>query len=335
MLIFLLYCPSLFAQNKTAAPGVVVATVRLQSFPLSAEALGNARANESVDIRPKISATLMAIHFEEGQEVVAGDVLIELDKLEQVADLAAAKASLVNSEARYQRSLELYRTHVVAESQLLQDEARKIADEAMVSVAEARMADTIVRAPFAGRIGLRRVSLGSLVGPGTVITTLDDTKTIKLDFDLPEVYLSRLEPGLSVRARSAAWPGQEFIGTVSSVDTRVDPISRTIRVRSVMPNEEGRLRPGMFLTVTLLNENISTLMIPEQALIPVRSTQSVMVVDENQVADLRQVKIGRRRPGQVEILEGLSAGEKVIVDGTQKARHGQQVKIIGELVISP
>ncbi|MEE8496152.1 MAG: efflux RND transporter periplasmic adaptor subunit [Xanthomonadales bacterium] len=335
VLIFLLYCPSLFAQNKTAAPGVVVATVRLQSFPLSAEALGNARANESVDIRPKISATLMAIHFEEGQEVVAGDVLIELDKLEQVADLAAAKASLVNSEARYQRSLELYRTHVVAESQLLQDEARKIADEAMVSVAEARMADTIVRAPFAGRIGLRRVSLGSLVGPGTVITTLDDTKTIKLDFDLPEVYLSRLEPGLSVRARSAAWPGQEFIGTVSSVDTRVDPISRTIRVRSVMPNEEGRLRPGMFLTVTLLNENISTLMIPEQALIPVRSTQSVMVVDENQVADLRQVKIGRRRPGQVEILEGLSAGEKVIVDGTQKARHGQQVKIIGELVISP
>lgn len=335
VLVFLLYCPLLIAQNNTAAPGVVVATARLLSFPLSAEALGNARANESVDIRSKISATLMAIHFEEGQEVVAGDVLIELDKLEQEADLAAAKASLVNSEARYQRSLELYRTHVVAESQLLQDEARKIADEAMVSVAEARMADTIVRAPFAGRIGLRRVSLGSLVGPDTVITTLDDTNTIKLDFDLPEVYLSRLEPGLSVRARSAAWPGQEFIGTVSSVDTRVDPVSRTIRVRSLMPNKEGRLRPGMFLTVTLLNENISTLMIPEQALIPERSTQSVLVVDENQVVDLRQVKIGRRRPGQVEILEGLSAGEKVIVDGTQKARHGQQVKIIGELVISP
>lgn len=332
-LVFLLHCPALSAQNKTTPPGVVVAMVSLQSFPLSAEALGNARANESVDIRPKISATLMAIHFEEGQEVVAGDVLIELDKLEQVADLAAAKASLVDSEARYQRSLELYRTHVVAESQLLQDKARKIADEALVSVAEARMADTIVRAPFAGRIGLRRVSLGSLVGPGTIITTLDDTKTIKLDFDLPEVYLSRLEPGLSVRARSAAWPGQEFVGTVSSVDTRVDPVSRTVRVRSVMPNHEGRLRPGMFLTVTLLNENISTLMIPEQALIPVRSTQSVFVVDENQIADLRAVKIGRRRPGQVEILEGLSAGEKVIVDGTQKARHGQQVKVIGELVI--
>jgi len=334
ILVFLLYGPLLAAQEKSDAPGVVVATARLQSFPLAAEALGNARANESVDIRPKISATLMAIHFEEGQEVVAGDILIELDNLEPVADLAAAKATLVDSEARYQRSRELYRTNVVAESQLLQDEARKIADEAMVAVAEARMADTIVRAPFAGRIGLRRVSLGSLVGPATIITTLDDTQTIKLDFDLPEVYLSRLESGLVVKANSAAWPGQEFVGTVASVDTRVDPVSRTIRVRSVMPNQQGRLRPGMFLTVTLLNENVSPLMIPEQALIPERSTQSVMVVDENRVVELRRVKIGRRRPGQVEILSGLSAGEQVIVDGTQKARHGQQVRIIEELVIS-
>lgn len=333
-LVLLLYYPLLTAQERNAAPAVVVATVRLLSFPLSAEALGNARANESVDIRAKISATLMVIHFEEGQEVVAGDVLVELDKLEPVADLAAAKASLVESQASYQRSLELFQTHVVAESQLLQDEAKKIADEAMVAVAEARMADTIVRAPFAGRIGLRRVSLGSLLGPDTVITTLDDTKTIKLDFDLPEVYLSRLAPGLTVKARSAAWPGQEFVGTVSSMDTRVDPVSRTIRVRSVMPNPEGHLRPGMFLTVTLLNENVSALMIPEQALIPERSTQSVMVVDENQLVELRPVRIGRRRPGQVEILEGLKEGEKVIVDGTQKARDGQVVRIIEELVIS-
>ena len=305
----------------------------MQAFPLSAEALGNAHANESVDIRPKISAALTSIHFEEGQEVVAGDVLVKLDNLEQVADLASARAALVESEASYQRSRELFQNNVVAESQLLQDEARKVAGEALVSVAEARMADTIVRAPFAGRIGLRRVSLGSLLSPATVITTLDDTKTIKLDFDLPEVFVSRLEPGLVVKARSAAWKREEFVGVVTSIDTRVDPVSRTIRVRSTMPNDEGRLRPGMFLTVTLLNESIETLMIPEQALIPERSTQSVMVVGDNQIVELRQVRIGRRRPGQVEILEGLVSGEKVIVDGTQKARDGQKVKIIEELVI--
>jgi len=268
------------------------------------------------------------VHFEEGQSVATGDVLIKLDNLEQVADLAAARAALVDSEASYQRSLELFESKVVAKSQLLQDEAKKIADEAMVSVAESRMAETIVRAPFAGRIGLRRVSLGSLVGPNTVITTLDDTDTIKVDFDLPEVYISRLSPGLTVRAHSAAWPDQEFTGVVSSVDTRVDPVSRTVRVRSVMPNADGRLRPGMFLTVTLLKESVEALIIPERALIPERSSQYVFVVGDNQRVERREIRTGRRRPGEVEVLEGLSAGERVIVDGTQKARDGQLVRIL-------
>ena len=324
----LLYCPVVMAQHRGGTPAVVVAPVKLQSFPLAAEALGNARANESVDIRPKITATLTTISFEEGQNVVAGDILVELDNLEPAADLAAAKATLVDSEARYQRSLELFRTNVGSESQLLQDEAKKIADEAMVTVMEARLAYTVVRAPFDGRIGLRRVSVGSLVGPDTIITTIDDTATIKLDFDLPEVYLSRLQPGLTVKARSAAWPDELFSGTVASVDTRVDPISRTIKVRSLLQNDEGYLRPGMFLTVTLLNENVNALVIPEQALIPERNVQSVFVVGENEVAELRQVKIGRRRPGEVEILDGLEKGDRVIVDGTQKARNGQPVKIL-------
>jgi len=251
-----LYCPVLFAAPGAAPPTVVVAQAEVKSFPLSAEALGNARANESVDIRPKITAALTEILFEEGQAVEAGDVLVKLDNLEQVADLAAARAALVDSESSYRRSSELFKTNVVSKSQLLQDEARKIADEAMASVAEKRLADTVVRAPFAGRLGLRRVSIGSLVSPNTVITTLDDTHVIKVDFDLPEIYLSRLEPGLKVLAHSAAFADHEFTGLVSSVDTRVDPVSRTVRVRSVMPNTDGHLRPGMFLTVNLLNDTI-------------------------------------------------------------------------------
>lgn len=326
--VVLFYCPVLFAAPPAGPPGVNVSTVEVRSFPLSAEALGNARANESVDIRPKITATLTEIQFEEGQSVEAGDVLVKLDNLEPVADLAAARAAWVESRASYKRSSELFKTKVGSESQLLQDEARRIAAEAMVSVAEARMAETVVRAPFAGRLGLRRVSIGSLVGPSTVITTLDDTSVIKIDFDVPEVYLSRLEPGLVVLARSVAWPGQEFVGKVSSVDTRVDSVSRTIRVRAVMPNDDGLLRPGMFLTVKLLNDNIEALVIPERALIPERSVQYVFVVAENRIVERRVVRIGRRRPGEVEILEGLSAGELVIVDGTQKARDGKPVKIL-------
>lgn len=326
--VLFLYCPIVFAAPGSTAPTVVVDQAQVRSFPLSAEALGNARANESVDIRPKITATLTEILFKEGQPVEAGEVLVKLDNLEQVADLAAAQAALVDSEASYRRSSELFRTNVVAKSQLLQDEAKKIADEAMVSVAQKRLADTIVRAPFAGRIGLRRVSIGSLLGPATIITTIDDTHVIKVDFDLPEIYLSRLEPGLKVIAHSAAYPDHDFTGEVSSVDTRVDPVSRTVRVRSVMKNDDGYLRPGMFLTVNLLNDTVEALLIPERALIPERSVQYVYVVDDNQMAEKRTVQIGRRRPGEVEILSGLSAGESVIVDGTQKARDGQAVKIL-------
>lgn len=323
-----LTCPLLYGAPGAAPPVVVVAQAEVKSFPLSAEALGNARANESVDIRPKITATLTEILFEEGQEVAADEVLVKLDDLEQVADLAAARAALVDTESSYRRSSELFKTNVVSKSQLLQDEAKKVADEAMVSVAEKRFADTVVRAPFAGRLGLRRVSIGSLLGPDSVITTLDDTHIIKVDFDLPEIYLSRIEPGLKVLAHSAAFADHEFAGLVSSVDTRVDPVSRTVRVRSVMPNTDGHLRPGMFLTVNLLNDSIEALMIPERALIPERSVQYVYVVGDNQLVEKRAVQIGRRRPGEVEIIAGLSAGDTVIVDGTQKAREGQPVEIL-------
>lgn len=321
--------------QESDAPSVVLAPAQIKSFPLSSEALGNARANESVDIRPKITATLMEIHFEEGQFVKKGDILVKLDDLEPVADLAAAKATLFEAAASFKRSQELFKSKVGSESQLLQDEATKIAAEAMVSVAETRLADTIVRAPFDGRVGLRRVSIGSLLDSSTIITTLDDTQTMKVDFDVPEVYLSRLEQGLTIKAHSAAWPNQEFIGEVSSVDTRVDPVSRSVRVRAVMPNEQGRLRPGMFLTVTLLNENVEALVIPERALIPERSVQYVFVVGENKIAERRAVVIGRRRPGEVEIIEGLTAGENVIVDGTQKAREGRPVKVMNVSTSTP
>jgi len=319
-----------FAQAPDGAPPeVVVADAVLKTFPLAVEALGNASANEAIEIRPEITARLTSIHFEEGQMVEADAVLARLEDVEPLAELAAARATLVDSESQYRRSRELYRTQAVAESQLQQLEAQREADRAAVAAAEARVADTVIKAPFAGRLGLRRVSVGSLVSPATVITTLDDISAIKLDFDIPELFLSRIEQGLAVRARSAAWPEIEFIGTVSSIDSRVDPVSRTVTIRSLIPNEQRRLRAGMFLTVTLLKENVQALMVPEQSLVPERSVQSVLVVGEDNIVEQRPVQTGRRRPGEVEILEGLAEGERVIVEGTQKARDGQLVTIVG------
>jgi membrane fusion protein (multidrug efflux system) len=321
----------LLAQSQSQPPAVVVSEAAIQPFPLSAEALGNARANEAVDIRPEITAAITEIIFEEGQESEKGQVLLRLENSEPLADLAAAKAALVESESQYRRSNELFKTKVVSESQLEQLEAKRDADRAAVNAAQARLAQTVIRAPFAGQLGLRRVSLGSIVSPSTVITTLDDTSKIKLDFDVPEVFLARLEKGLKVTARSAAWPDLEFSGQVTSIDTRVDPISRTITVRALLPNDDARLRSGMFLTVSLLKVDVEALMIPEQAIVPERSKQFVYIVGEQDIVQRVEVRTGRRRPGQVEIVEGLSPGALVIVEGTQKARPGLPVRIAERL----
>jgi membrane fusion protein (multidrug efflux system) len=316
-----------FASAQPQPPMVLVSEAVVQPFPLSAEALGNARANEAVDIRPEITAAIVEILFEEGQQVARGDVLLRLENSEPLADLAAARAALVDSESQYRRSNELFKTRVVSESQLEQLEAQRDADQAAVNAAQARLNQTVIRAPFAGQLGLRRVSLGSIVSPLTVITTLDDTSQIKLDFDVPEVFLARLDKGLSVTARSAAWPDLQFRGQVISIDTRVDPVSRTITVRALLPNEHQRLRPGMFLTVSLLKEDVQALMIPEQAIVPERSKQFVFRVDAENRVERVEVRTGRRRPGEVEILDGLAPGDRVITEGTQKARPGQQVSV--------
>jgi membrane fusion protein (multidrug efflux system) len=299
--------------RSTDPPGVVVAVATEQDFPLAVEALGNAYANEAVEIRPEISAKLTSIQFQEGEMVDAGQVLAELENVEPLAEVATARAN---------------KTQAVSESQIQQLQAQREAARAAWAAAEARLEDTVIRAPFAGRLGLRRISVGSVVTPSTVITTLDDTSSIKLDFDVPEVFLARVSRDVPVIARSAAWPDVAFEGAVTSVDSRVDPVTRTVKVRSEIPNAEGRLRAGMFLTVVLLREVNNALMVPEAAIIPDRSTQSVFVVVEGDTAEKRLVKTGRRRPGQVEIIDGLSPGERVIVQGTQKARPGQPVRVI-------
>ena len=323
-----------WAQQGAVAPGVLVNEAVIKQFPLSAEALGTARANESIEVRPEITAALTAIHFTEGQIAERGQVLVELENAEQLAGLAAAQAALVESTSQLNRAEELFKTKVVSASQLEQLKAKQKADEAQVHAAESRLAHTVIRAPFTGRLGLRRVSIGSVLDTDTVITTLDDTSTIKLDFNVPEVFLSSLSPGMPIKARSAAWPEFEFLGEVSTIDTRVDPVSRTIQVRALLPNGEGRLRPGMFLTVSLFREEILSLVIPEAAIVPERSKQFVFVVGPDRTAEMREVQTGRRRPGEVEIVGGLSEGEWVITEGTLKARDGQAVTVLNENAVT-
>ena len=305
--------------------GVVTAPVEQLPLEVRIEALGTAGANEAVEITSKAANLITAVRFTEGQRVQRGEILVELDGAQARADLTAAHAALKESESTFKRSQDLYARQALSESQLEQIEATLIANRARVAAAESRVADTVIRAPFSGRVGLRRVSVGSLVNPGMVITTLDDTSVIKLDFDVPESFVAVLEEGLAVAATSVAYPGKVFEGRVISVDSRVDPVSRSVKVRAGIPNTDGQLKPGMFMSVQLSREPTEALVVPESAIVPERGNVYVFVVEEG-VATRRQVSVGRREPGRVELLAGVQAGERVVVEGTQKVREGSPVK---------
>jgi membrane fusion protein (multidrug efflux system) len=317
-------------QNRPAgawggAAKVVTQRIELQPLVDEIEALGTARANESVEIRPRISSLITRILFEEGQFVEQGDPLVELENSEIVAGLALAEASLSESRSLYNRSKELESTQAISASNLEALFAQVKVDEANVEAARAKLSHTRVRAPFSGRIGLRRVSPGSFVNTDTVITTLDDVSVIKLDFSVPETFVNVVRQGMTINAHSLVFPDRDFNGTVASIDTRLDPVSRAVEVRAVIPNEDGLLKPGMFMTVDLQRDRGDVLMAPEQAIVPEGSRQYVYVVTDG-LAEKRQVLLGRRIPGYVVVSDGLSAGETVVTEGTSKIRDGAQVE---------
>jgi membrane fusion protein (multidrug efflux system) len=320
---------SAFSGGLDSAVGVLTDAAREEDFAYEIEALGTAHANEAVEITSKVSNLVTTIRFREGQQVRRGDILVQLDSVEASADLDAARAALSESRSSYKRSQELYATQALSPSQLEQLEATLHANEARVTAAEKKLSDTQIRAPFDGRTGLRRVSVGSLVSPGAVITTLDDTSVIKLDFTVPEASIAILREGLPLTARSVAFPNREFKGSIVSIDSRVDPTTRAITVRAAIPNTDGVLKPGMFLNARLQGERGRVLTIPEQALVPEEGRQYVFVVREER-ARKREVSIGRRKPGRVEIVSGLAAGDLIVVEGTQKVRDGTRVQDVRE-----
>lgn len=313
--------------------GVVTQVLTAEPIVDEIEALGTATANESVEIRPRLSSIVTQIHFEEGQPVKAGDLLVELENSEMRANLAVAEAALSESRSIYERSRSLINTQAISESNLETLRAAMQVDEATVEAAKARIENTYIRAPFDGRVGLRRVSPGGFVDSNTVITTLDDTNTIKLDFTIPEIFLAVVSEDMDIVATSLVYQDRSFNGTVDSIDTRLDPISRSVQIRAILPNAENLLKPGMFLTVDLRRDRGSLVVAPEEAIVPEGDAQYLFVV-ENGVASKRRVELGQRVPGAVIILSGAVAGDVVVTEGTQKVRDGAPVAPVNESMTS-
>lgn len=311
------------------ATTVVTAEIQLQAMIDEIQALGTAGANESIEIQPRIASLIERIAFTEGALVQRGDLLIELENSEIIAGLAVAEASLAESKSIYDRSKSLASSKAISASNLDQLLAQVKVNEAQVEAARARLSNTVIRAPFSGRVGLRRVSPGSFVNTQTIITTLDDVSQIKLDFSVPETFLTAVTKGMKITARSVVFPDRIFEGSVASIDTRLNPVSRAVQVRALIPNDDGALRPGMFMTVDLQRDQGKLLVAPEQSLVPEGTSQYVFVVNDG-IVEKRVVEIGRRIPGFVVISRGLSAGDRVITEGTGKVRDGSQIEDAGD-----
>jgi membrane fusion protein (multidrug efflux system) len=308
-----------------APVAVVTAAATIQPMAIEIEAVGTTRANESVQVTSKASNVVRAIRFTDSESVARGAVLVEMDDAQAQAALAEALARRADSESQYNRTRDLVARELLSQSELDRLEAQLKADQARVSAAQASLDDTVIRAAFDGRTGFRQVSVGSFVSPGTLITTLDDTSIIKLDFTVPENFLFMLKPGLAVTASSAGLPNRVFTGKVTNIESRVDPVTRSITVRAEIANPEDELRQGMFMTVALEGEPAPALLVPEGALVPEQGLIHVFVVADG-VAERREVRIGKRRPGEVEIVEGIAEGDRVIVEGTQNVRDGAAVE---------
>ena len=304
---------------------VTTQVVRAQTWNDSLQALGTVRARESITVTAKVSELVQAVHFESGDVVARGAPLVTLGGQAQQAALVEAQAAANEAQKLYQRQAELAQQQLIARSALDTQRATRDAANARVAQIRAQLADRVIRAPFAGVLGIRQVSPGSLVTPGTAMATLDDTARVFVDFPVPETLLSHVAPGLRVQGRTQAWSGRRFDGVVSIVDARIEEATRSVTVRADFPNADRALRPGMLLEIALQRPARQALMVPEIAMVQVGSESFVYRVDAQSAVERAVVKTGTRRDGLAEILEGLEAGDRIVVDGTGKLRPGSKV----------
>lgn len=320
-----------YAQTAPSSPlvsPVVVTEAQRATVVEHLEAIGSLRANESTVISPELSGRIENIAFREGQRVMAGENLLSLDSALYQAEVAKARASLELSQANYERAKELLARN--AGSIRARDEAlaRQRVDEARLALAETRLAKLTLTAPFNGSIGLRTVSVGDYVVPGQDIVTLVDTNPIKVDFRLPEIYLSALDEGQKIDVSVDAFPGETFTGQIYAIDPVIDINGRAVQLRARISNPRNRLRPGLFVRINVnVNRREDTVLIDESALITRENGTFVYCIEDGH-ARLTQVRLGVRRSGEVEVISGLASDAIVVTAGHQRLNNGSLVEIV-------
>ncbi|HSG87629.1 MAG TPA: efflux RND transporter periplasmic adaptor subunit, partial [Pseudomonadales bacterium] len=314
-------------------PATVTATrVQRSLWAQRIEAVGDLTAVQDVALASEVPGKVLAIEFESGAAVKAGDVLLRLDAAEDRAQLASLTSELRLAQLENERINKLRGSAAFSQAQLDRTQAQLASLQAQVDRQQVVLERKVVRAPFDGMLGIRRVSLGDILAAGTPIVRLQSLDPIYVDFTVPERYRGAVRPGEALEVGVAAWPGELFAGTLLVVSTDVDVRSRTLMLRGQLANGDGRLQPGMFATVHLiLGDEEPVLTLPRTAVSFFAYGESVFTIEETdgrRVVHRRPIEVGRTRDERIEILSGLEADQQVVHTGHLKLREGQTVEIV-------
>jgi membrane fusion protein (multidrug efflux system) len=313
--------PPAVVQTQPVERGTVVRNV---------QAVGTLRANESVVLRPEISGRITAVRFEEGQPVAAGEPLIDLDDSVYAAEVQEKTADRRLAELAFDRADKLVERRAASVEDRDIALAQLQANEAALQLARARLAKTRIKAPFAGTIGLRQVSVGDFVDSGDALVRLVEMDPIKVDFRIGEVHLPDLQPGQTISIALNAFPDETFAGEVYAIEPQVDIDGRAVVIRARLPNPDQRLRPGLFARIDLtVDEAADALLVSEDAIVPRGDQHFVYRLIEGK-AILTEVVLGKRKDTLVEVATGLTPDDLVITAGQLKLRDGADVRVAGE-----
>jgi len=298
-------------------------------------------AVRSVTLASEVVGLVREIGFDSGAFVRRGDMLVKLDSSMEEAQLAAARADAELAKANLRRARELRETKTNSPADLDAADARAKQTAANVSMLEATIAKKTIRAPFEGRVSIRQVELGQILASGTPIASLQSIHPIYGEFSLPQQALSELALGMQARLQTDVFPKSSWEGTITTINPQVDVSTRNVKVRATFPNQDGRLRPGMFANVAVLSpEKRQVLVIPGTAVLYAPYGDSVFAIEEKKdeatgisglIAHQKFVRLGERRGDLVAVSSGLNAGETVVSSGAFKLRNGMSVVVRNDL----
>lgn len=306
---------------------VTVETAEVHATPLrsSVKAVGTLIAEASATLRAEVPGQIVALHFSEGQQVSRGARLFSIDATVLEADVNEARANAERSEAAFNRARELFEKQLISGTDYDAARANYDVDAARLNSSQARLSKTVIRAPFEGFVGLRRINVGDYATIGQELVDVVRLDPLRVDFSLPETLLAKLRPNLPIEVTVDAYPNEVFVGYIAAVAPQADRQGHSIEVRGNLPNSELKLRPGLFVRVDVafgVKEN--AIVIPEEAIWPIGQDKTVYVVIDGK-AQQRVVTIGERQPGAVEILSGLEVGEVIVTAGQMKLYDGAAV----------